>query len=140
MARIAVTPEIAIEERDLEERFIQSAGPGGQNVNKVATAVQLRFDMASSSLPEPVRARLARIAGSKLTKDGVLVVTARRFRLQERNRDDARERLLAMIREAAQAPRPRHPTRVPRAAKKRRSDNKKKHAMRKRLRARPGAE
>lgn len=138
MGKLFVTPTIAIGEEELEETFIQSAGPGGQNVNKVASAVQLRFDAARSpSLSEPVRARLIRMAGRKLTKDGILVLTARRHRTQERNREDARARLVEMIRSAADLPTPRTPTKLPRAAKRRRSENKKRHASLKQLRSKP---
>jgi ribosome-associated protein len=141
MARISVTTGISIDEGELEESFIQSAGPGGQNVNKVATAVQLRFNvLRSPSLPDHVRERLMRLAGRKMTKDGVLVVTARRFRSQERNRDDARERVVELIREAAFIAPPRRETKPPRAAKKRLSEAKKKHSALKRLRSRPGSE
>jgi ribosome-associated protein len=139
MARISVTPTIDLDESELEESFIQATGPGGQNVNKVATAVQLRFDVArSKSLPEHVRQRLLQSAGRRLTKDGVLVLTARRFRTQERNRQDARDRLLELIHEASHVSPPRRATKPPRAAKKRRLDIKKKHSTLKRLRGRPG--
>ena len=140
MAKLSVTLTIAIDESELEESFIQSAGPGGQNVNKVATAVQLRFDAAHSpSLPVGVRDRLMPVAGRKLTKDGVLVVTARRFRSQERNREDARERLIAILRQAAIVAPTRRATRLPRSAKKRRGETKKKHSTIKRLRGKPDA-
>jgi ribosome-associated protein len=123
---IQVTSRIAIEERELEERFIRASGPGGQNVNKVATAVQLRFDVAGSpSLPEPVRARLTRLAGRRLTRDGVLVIEAQRYRTQERNRKDALDRLIALIRRAAEPPRPRRKTRPSRAAREARLATKK---------------
>ncbi|MGA8401722.1 MAG: alternative ribosome rescue aminoacyl-tRNA hydrolase ArfB, partial [Stellaceae bacterium] len=109
---IAINADLALDERDVSETFIRSSGPGGQNVNKVASAAQLRFDLRGSpSLPEPVKARLARLAGSRLTEDGVIVITARRFRSQERNREDARERLVALIRRAAEPPKPRRKTR-----------------------------
>jgi ribosome-associated protein len=138
MARISVTPTIDLDESELEESFIQSTGPGGQNVNKVATAVQLRFDVArSKSLPEYVRQRLLQVAGRKLTKEGVLIITARRFRTQERNRQDARDRLLELIHEATHVTPPRRATKPPRATKKRRLDIKKKHGTLKRLRGRP---
>ena len=141
MARIRVTAAIAIDESELEESFIQATGPGGQNINKVATAVQLRFDVARSpALPGLVRDRLLALAGRRVTKDGVLIVTARRFRTQERNREDARERLIALIQQASFVAPPRLPTKTPRAQKKRRLDNKKKHGTLKRLRGRPGAE
>ena len=107
---IQVTPDIALDESELLESFVRSSGPGGQNVNKVETAVQLRFDVRRSpSLPEGVRQRLERLAGRRLTQDGVLVLTAQRFRTQERNRQDALERLLALIREAAVPPVARRP-------------------------------
>lgn len=109
---IAINADLAFDEREISETFIRASGPGGQNVNKVATATQLRFDVRGSpSLPEPVRARLERLAGSRLTTDGVIVITAQRFRSQERNREDARGRLVALIRRAAEPPRPRRKTR-----------------------------
>jgi ribosome-associated protein len=109
---IAVTDDLALDEREISETFIRASGPGGQNVNKVASAAQLRFDARGSpSLPEPVRARLMRLAGNRLTQDGVIVITARRFRSQERNRADALERLVALIRRAAEPPKPRRKTR-----------------------------
>jgi ribosome-associated protein len=109
---IAINDDLALDEREISETFIRASGPGGQNVNKVASAAQLRFDLrASPSLPEPVKARLARLAGRRLTEDGVIVITARRFRSQERNRADARDRLVALIRRAAEPPKPRRRTR-----------------------------
>ena len=102
---IRITDAIAIEEREVEESFVRAAGPGGQNANKVATAVQLRFDLRRSpSLPDDVRARLERLAGRRLTQEGVLIITAQRYRTQERNREDALERLVALIRRAAVRP------------------------------------
>jgi ribosome-associated protein len=109
---IEITADLDLDEREISETFIRASGPGGQNVNKVASAVQLRFDARGSpSLPEPVKARLMRLAGTRLTQDGVIVITAQRFRSQERNRDDARTRLVALIRRAAQPPEPRRKTR-----------------------------
>ena len=109
---IHVTSSISIDERELEERFIRASGPGGQNVNKLSTAVQLRFDVRHSpSLPAGVRARLERLAGRRLTRDGVLIITAQRHRTQERNRQDALDRLIELIRHAAVPPVPRRPTR-----------------------------
>lgn len=141
MTKIFVTADIVIGESELDESFIRSAGPGGQNVNKVASAVQIRFDVAHSpALPEPVRDRLFRLAGRRLSKEGILVLTANRFRSQERNRADARERLIELIRDAATIAPPRRPTRTPRAAKKRRSEAKKKRAALKRLRGTPSEE
>lgn len=114
-------PEITIPEQELVERFVRSTGPGGQNVNKVATAVELRFDVAQSpSLPEPVRERLLAKRDRRVTGDGVLVISAQRFRTQERNRDDARERLAAFIESGLHAPKPRIATRPSRASKERR--------------------
>ena len=119
---IEVTPTIALDERELEERFVLASGPGGQNVNKVSTAVELRFDVRRSpALPEPVRARLERLAGRRLTKDGVLVLLGQRYRDQVRNRQDTLDRLLALIRQAAEPPPPpRKKTRPTRASKERR--------------------
>jgi ribosome-associated protein len=138
MAALHVTPQITIEDNELEESFIQASGPGGQNVNKVATAVQLRFDVARSpSLPEDVRQRLTALAGRRLTQNGVLVLTARNHRTQERNREDARERLAELIRQAAIAPKPRRATRPTLASKKRRLEAKTVRAGIKRNRAKP---
>jgi ribosome-associated protein len=127
-----------IPESELSERFIRSSGPGGQNVNKVASAVQLSFDVrASPSLPEPVRAALLALAGHRLSGDGVLTITARGFREQERNRAEARARLKELILKAATPQKARRPTRVPKAAKTRRLEAKKHRAGRKRERSRP---
>ena len=123
---IPVTDDIAIDEAALEERFIRSSGPGGQNVNKVASAVQLRYD--PSGLPEPVRRRLARLAGRRMTETGEIVIEARNHRSQEQNRQEARERLVELIRKAARPPRPRKPTRPSRAAKERRLETKRHRA------------
>jgi len=132
---IRVNRTISIDERELSETFVRASGPGGQNVNKLATAVQLRFDvLRSPSLPEAVRARLARLAGRRLTREGVLVITAERFRTQERNRDDARERLIALIRQAAIAPKPRRPTKPTAGSRERRIDAKKRRGDIKSLR------
>ena len=134
---IRVTHSIHLDEDEIEEQFIRSSGPGGQNVNKVATAVQLRFDVARSpNLPEPVRERLRRLAGRRLTGDGVLVIDARRYRTRERNRRDALERLVALVREAAVAPRPRKATRPSLAAKRRRLEAKQRRGTLKRRRRR----
>ena len=133
---IPIGDGLALDERDVEESFIRASGPGGQNVNKVASAVQLRFDLRRSrSLPEPVRLRLARLAGFRLSQDGVLVITAQRFRSQDRNRQDALDRLVALIRRAAEPPRPRRPTRPSAASRERRLADK---AQRARLKAQRG--
>ena len=139
---IEVSPRIRIPESELEERFIRSPGPGGQNVNKLATAVQLRFDVAGSpSLPEDVRARLQRLAGRRLDAAGVLTIEAHRFRTRERNREDARARLTDLICRASHRPKPRLPTRPSRASQERRLESKRARASTKRLRAdRPGLE
>ncbi|MGD0418202.1 MAG: alternative ribosome rescue aminoacyl-tRNA hydrolase ArfB [Xanthobacteraceae bacterium] len=132
---IRVNAHISIDEREIEENFVRASGPGGQNVNKLSTAVQLRFDVRGSpSLPAAVRDRLERLAGSRLTRDGVLVITAQRHRTQGRNRRDALDRLVELIRSAAIAPRPRRPTRPSKASRERRVDSKKRRASVKRLR------
>jgi ribosome-associated protein len=113
---IQITPFIAIDESELKEEFILSSGPGGQHVNKVATAVKLRFDaLRSPFLPEDVRGRLIRLAGKRINEDGVIIIDARRFRSQDRNRKDARDRLVDLIRMAAEIPKPRRKT-YPKAA------------------------
>jgi ribosome-associated protein len=135
---IPITPTISLDERELTETFVRASGPGGQNVNKVSTAVQLRFDARRSpSLPEAVRARLERLAGGLLTDDGVVVITARRFRTQERNRADALERLVELIRAAAEPPVPRTATKPTAASRRRRLDEKRHRSLTKALRG-PG--
>jgi len=132
-AVIRVTRTIGIEESELRFEFVRASGPGGQNVNKVATAVQLRFDAAHSpSLPEWVRTRLLRLAGRRATREGVLVIRASRHRTQERNRQDAVERLVALVREAAQRPKARRPTAPTRASREARLEEKRQRARRKR--------
>jgi ribosome-associated protein len=126
---IRINDFISIDESEISETFIRSSGPGGQNVNKLATAVQLRFDVRHSpSLTHEVRARLERLAGRRLTRDGVLVITAHRHRTQERNRDDALERLVELIRAAAVRPTPRRPTRPTLGSKVRRLEGKKRRS------------
>jgi len=132
---ISATPNILLAEDELEFHFILASGPGGQKVNKVATAVQLRFDVRRSpSLPPDVRERLATLAHRRLTRDGVLVITARRYRTQPRNRQDAVDRLIALIRQAAERPKPRRQTAPSRAARERRLQDKLRRADRKRQR------
>lgn len=139
---IRITPHIVLDEREIEERFIRASGPGGQNLNKLATAVQLRFDVRhSAAFDDAVRARLERLAGRRLTSEGVLVITAQCYRTQERNRTDALDRLVELIRQAAVAPVKRRPTRPTRASKERRLEHKKRRSGIKKLRrARPGEE
>ena len=132
---ILITQSISIKENEIREEFVLASGPGGQNVNKVATAVKLRFDAAHSpSLPEDVRDRLMRLAGKRLTDEGVIVIDARRFRSQGKNRQDARERLAALIREAAQRPKRRRKTRPTIASKERRLEGKRRRSQIKRVR------
>ena len=138
---LVITPDIAIADDELVERFVRSAGPGGQNVNKVSTAVELRFDVAGSpSLPEDLRARLLARRDRRLTDEGVFVINAQRFRTQDRNRADARERLAAVVLAATHVPKTRFATRPTRASKLRRLDGKKQRAQVKRGRGGRGVD
>jgi ribosome-associated protein len=139
---IRITDDISIDEREIEESFVRSSGPGGQNVNKLSTAVQLRFDVRRSpGLPNDVAIRLMRLAGRRMTKDGVIVLVAQNHRTQERNRAEALDRLVALIREAAVRPTPRRATKPTKASKERRLEGKKVRAGIKGLRrAKPDAD
>jgi ribosome-associated protein len=122
---LRISRDLAIDPSDIEISFVRASGPGGQNVNKLSTAAQLRFNTRGIAVPDDARARLDRLAGQRMTKDGVIVIQAQRFRTQERNRADAIDRLLELLREAMTRPIPRRPTRPTKASKQRRLDSKK---------------
>jgi len=136
-AKLRISDRVALDEAELIEQFVRAPGPGGQNVNKLSSAVQLRFDVIGSpSLPDDVRARLKRLAGRRLTTEGVLIIDAHRHRTQARNREDARERLFELIREASVAPKPRRATKPTLASRRRRVEEKRKRGEVKRARRR----
>ncbi len=133
---IPITKDLAIDERELTEKFVRASGPGGQNVNKVATAVELRFDVAASALPQRLKDRLAVLAGHRLTDEGVLMIDSREYRTQAQNRDAARARLVELLQHAAREPKKRRPTRPKAGAKEKRLKTKKRRGEIKSLRRR----
>ena len=133
---IRITDSVGIEERELEERFVRASGPGGQNVNKVSTAVELRFDVRASSLPYDMKQRLITLAGSRMTGDEVLLIDSREHRTQAQNREAARARLIALLQHAAKRPKTRRPTKPKRAAKEKRLESKRQRSEVKSLRGR----
>jgi ribosome-associated protein len=137
---IRITDQVSIDDRELDERFVRASGPGGQNVNKVSTAVELRFDIAASSLPDEVKARLRAIAASRVTADGILLIDSREHRTQLQNRVAARERLADLVLKATRRPRTRKPTRPSASSKRRRLETKKRRGTVKDLRSRKSDE
>lgn len=126
--RIAITPTVGIEENEFEERFVRASGPGGQNVNKVSSAVELRFNVAASSLPDEVKERLINLAGSRVTSDGALLIDSREHRTQAQNREAARARLVAFIRQATIRPKKRRPSKPTKSSKEKRLQSKQKRS------------
>src|SRR5687767_631417 len=131
---LEITPSLKIDERELQLEFVRASGPGGQNVNKVATAVQLRFDVRTSSLPDDVKARLIKSPGKRVTSEDVLVIEAKKFRTQEQNREDAIQRFVELVRKAAIKPKPRRKTKPTQASKEERLKEKKRRAEIKKIR------
>lgn len=140
MAMLEITSSLAIDEREIDERFVRASGPGGQNVNKVSTAVELRFDVARSSLPDDMKARVVALAGHRMTSDGVVVIDSREHRTQAMNREAARARLVTLLQQAAVRPRTRRPTRPGRGARERRLSEKKRRSDVKSGRGRGGSD
>lgn len=140
MAMLEITAHLAIDEREIDERFVRASGPGGQNVNKVSTAVELRFDIARSSLPDDMKARVVALAGHRMTSDGVVVIDSREHRTQTMNREAARARLVTLLQQAAVRPRTRRPTRPGRGARERRLSEKKRRSDVKSGRGRGGSD
>ena len=137
---IEISPTLSIDERELEFDYVRASGPGGQNVNKVSTAVQLRFDVRGSSLPEEVKARLVKVAGKRVTSDGVLVIEAKSFRTQEKNKEDAIARFVALMRRSQERPKPRRKTRPTQRSVEKRLESKKRRGEIKRMRVRRAEE
>jgi ribosome-associated protein len=137
---IEITPTLSIDEREVKFDYVRASGPGGQNVNKVSTAVQLRFDVRGSSLPEAVKARVVKVAGKRVTSDGVLVIEAKSFRTQEKNKEDAIARFVALVRRSLERPKPRRKTRPSQRSVEKRLESKKRRGEIKRMRVRRAEE